>query len=253
MAAVTAPPRIHGDGHNSQAWRRWLDNREFPSWSLNGERGPAQRLVVVAPHPDDEVLACGGLITQQAARGSEVLLVAVTDGEASHADTGAKRRKELATQRRQERHSGLKELGLNQAAVHALHLSDGQVKAQGRKLRTELSGLLRASDIVLTTWEHDGHPDHDATGHATRHACLAAGCRFLSAPVWMWHWASLGDGRVPWHRMHRLALSPEMHQRKAAALAAHVSQLAPRSPTLGAVLGASIQERAAWRHEYFFL
>ena len=41
--------------------------------------------------------------------------------------------------------------------------------------------------------------------------------------------------------------------RKQAALAAHRSQLGPRSHELGAVLGPAILERSAWRTEYYFV
>ena len=38
------------------------------------------RVVLVAPHPDDEVLALGGSLAMLARSGREVLVVAVTDG-----------------------------------------------------------------------------------------------------------------------------------------------------------------------------
>ena len=41
--------------------------------------------VVVAPHPDDETLAAGGLIAALTSRGIPVTVVAVTDGEHAYA------------------------------------------------------------------------------------------------------------------------------------------------------------------------
>lgn len=43
-------------------------------------RLPARRLLVLAPHPDDEVLGCGGLISAMLAHGAGVRVVVVTDG-----------------------------------------------------------------------------------------------------------------------------------------------------------------------------
>jgi LmbE family N-acetylglucosaminyl deacetylase len=40
--------------------------------------------VVVAAHPDDEVLGVGGTMAMLAARGVRLRLIAITDGEASH-------------------------------------------------------------------------------------------------------------------------------------------------------------------------
>jgi LmbE family N-acetylglucosaminyl deacetylase len=39
-----------------------------------------ERLVVVAPHPDDEVLGCGGTLAAETAAGIDVVVVFVTDG-----------------------------------------------------------------------------------------------------------------------------------------------------------------------------
>jgi LmbE family N-acetylglucosaminyl deacetylase len=47
---------------------------------------PAQKSTVVAPHPDDETLAAGGLIATQRSRHLPVTLLAVTDGEAAYPD-----------------------------------------------------------------------------------------------------------------------------------------------------------------------
>src|SRR5436309_73025 len=42
---------------------------------------PATRLLVVAPHPDDEVLAAGGLIHHVVSIGGQVRVVYLTDGD----------------------------------------------------------------------------------------------------------------------------------------------------------------------------
>src|ERR1700733_997679 len=49
----------------------------------------ARKILVVAPHPDDESLGCGGLISLSAQAGSSVYIVFVTDGAASHRNSTA--------------------------------------------------------------------------------------------------------------------------------------------------------------------
>src|SRR5438046_7255856 len=47
----------------------------FEPLDLRGER-----LLVLAPHPDDEVIGCGGLVAQHLAEGRSVRVVVATDG-----------------------------------------------------------------------------------------------------------------------------------------------------------------------------
>lgn len=252
MGALDLSPLIHGESTDELNWRRWLAGLRCHELSM-GEWLPASaRLVVVAPHPDDEILSCGGLIATHAAQGGHVEIIAATDGEASHDESPSMSREALGDIRRLERLEGLQHLGLSQPSVTALGLRDGAVSSQMDTLRERLVPLLHRDDVVVSTWEQDGHPDHHAVGEVTHQACIATGCAFLAAPVWMWHWATPGDARVPWRRLRAMPLSAAASSQKLAALTAHQSQLHPRSEALGAVLGEAIVKRAAWRTEYYF-
>ena len=55
-------------------------------------------------------------------------------------------------------------------------------------------------------------------------------------PVWMWHWASPGDPRVPWDRALRVPLPPRAAGRKRAAITCFASQTEDRGHGLGPVL-----------------
>lgn len=210
------------------------------------------RLVVIAPHPDDEVLACGGLMAMHQAQAGDVCVIAVTDGEASHAASPSWPAQRLAATRRSESLAGLHHLGLRELAPIRLALPDGQVARHTPRLSLQLQKLLRPADLVVTTWRLDGHPDHDATGLAAAWACRAVGCRLMEAPVWMWHWATPAHPLVPWQRLRRLPLTPQACNRKQAALSQHVSQLDGSRQASGAVLGEAIVQRAHRPAEYFF-
>ena len=253
MGALDLPGLIQGQATSGTAWRSWLASLRCQELAVHDWLPAQARLVVVAPHPDDEILACGGLISTHVAQGGRVLIVAVTDGEASHDGVPSVNRDDLAYLRRSERWLGLRTLGVAQPSVLSLALQDGGVQQQEHVLLKRLLGLLQPTDVVVSTWENDGHPDHDTTGQVTRAACATRGCAYLAAPVWMWHWASPGDARVPWRRLRALPLGAAEGMRKQAALAAHRSQLSARSARLGAVLGPAIVERAAWLTEYYFV
>ena len=243
---------IQGDGTPDSAWQAWLASGQIALGSMASFLNPNVRLVVIAPHPDDEVLACGGLMAMHLAQAGDICVIAVTDGEASHVASPLRHGHSLAATRCAERLAGLHQLGLKDSAVTRLALPDGLVAQHTLRLSSQLQRLLRPADVVVTTWRLDGHPDHDATGLAASWACCAVGCCLIEAPVWMWHWATPAHLLVPWQRLQRFELTLQACDRKQAALSQHVSQLDESRQANGAVLGKAIVQRAQRPVEYFF-
>lgn len=212
------------------------------------------RAVIVAPHPDDEVLLAGGLMRQLTQLGRDVCLVAVTDGEASHPGSTRWPGAWLARTRVQEQLQALRELGAAGARVHRLNFPDGGLQARHGRLTQALRALLAASDVVLTPWSLDGHPDHEAVGTACAQATGACGARHVEVPVWGWHWSRPEDTPMPWHRARRLLLSPSDVRAKGQALRMYRSQLEP-DPSTGAspILDAASLARASRPFELLFV
>ena len=244
---------IIGAGTREQEWQAWEGLHQLPLVNCDELVPPAARTVVISPHPDDEVLATGGLLAMLAQDRRPVAVIAVTDGDASH--LGSKRWPAplLAEQRHLESVTRLGLMGLPPQVRHRLQVPDGQVRLHLCSLIKTLERFLRPDDVVISTWELDGHPDHEATSQATAKACACVGALHVQVPIWMWHWALPADSRVPWHRMVRLALSTEASHRKKRALAAHETQLMPQDTGRAAVLEATSIERMLRPFEFFIL
>lgn len=254
MAALNVGSNlIVGGGTPEAVWLAWPGLADVPRLSLDGWLPASQRLVVIAPHPDDEILAGGGLASQHAQRGGRVLIVAVTDGEASHRGSPEWSFEALAAERRTESARGLAMLIAAPPQIIRLGLPDAGVAQHRSRLQSELQALMRPADTVITTWRRDGHPDHDATGAAAAGACAAVQARLLEAPVWMWHWSAPADARIPWHRLRGVDLSPDAQRRRRRAITAHQTQLSPRSNGEGPVLTDALVARLDRRTEYFFV
>ena len=217
----------------------WLGSRVLATlpplaWPGHGEG----RVVVIAPHPDDEVLGLGGALLELARRGHEVVVVAVTDGEASHPRSPTTSRDAMAARRCEERAEALARLGLGGARIVRLRCADGKV-AEDATLGEQLRPLLEDAALCFAPWTGDGHPDHDAAGRAALRAGFEAGVQVLEYPVWMWHWATDRESanakvpRVPWERARRIELSSAACAAKRAAIAAYHSQIAPLSDAPG--------------------
>ena len=251
MGAVVFDRQIRGEGTSEAQWQAWPCLGELVQVSLDDLVPPACRAVVIAPHPDDEVIGFGGLLAMLAARGSAILVVALTDGEASHPGSRLWPPHRLADTRIGESRAGLRHLGVPPYSQCRLSLPDGKLAACGESLAQHLSELLLLGDVVFSTWQLDGHPDHEAAGQTTARLCTLRGCRHWQAPVWMWHWAQPGDTRVPWSSMRRLALPEHTLRQKAAALAVHRTQLASQDTGAPAVLPGFALARMRRGFEYF--
>lgn len=217
----------------ASAGTRWADWQHCAhlaraTW-INPEQlcPPGTRLVVVAPHPDDEILACGGLLCSFSGREQDLVLISVTDGEGSHQDSAYWTEHRLRRDRPLESRHALQrlDLSLNELDWRRLNLKDSAVARNEAFLVNHLNQLLKPGDVLLTTWRGDGHSDHEAVGRACAQAAQARQARLVEVPVWAWHWASPDDPRLPWPRAHRIQLDKAAVARKQQAIAAHVSQM----------------------------
>jgi LmbE family N-acetylglucosaminyl deacetylase len=222
---MTAASPIDAPGTGETAWCRWPGLRRRPvldvaSWSS---------AVILAAHPDDEVLGAGGIISLLAAAGARLRLIAVTDGEASHpgGDSPA-----LARRRARERADALRVLGASAAEVVRLGLPDASLEGRDGGIAAAIGELAAGFDVCLAPWERDVHADHEAVGRAARRVAT----QVFWYPVWMWHWAAPADQRVPWRRAVRVLLPPAVADRKRAAVRCFRSQLEPRPTGAGPVL-----------------
>ncbi|MFJ3261868.1 PIG-L deacetylase family protein [Pseudomonas sp. NPDC086581] len=235
-------------GTPASAWQASSQLDQLPRISRHELLPPGRRLVVVAPHPDDEVLACGGLLAGLD-EDVEVLLISVTDGEGSHPDSPRWTPERLRRARLEESRAAVLELGLAglRWQWQRLHLPDSGVQAA--LLAHMLIEWIRPGDRVLSTWRRDGHCDHEATGLACAQVAARCDARHFEAPIWAWHWALPGDPRLPWARGRRLDLDQAAVQRKRRAIQAHVSQLEGPRP----ILDARLLETLLQPFEVYFL
>jgi LmbE family N-acetylglucosaminyl deacetylase len=235
---------IIGEGTSESVWAPWLAAQSWPALDLAAISG--RRIVVLAAHPDDEVLGVAGLLTTLARAGHEIVVVWATDGEGSHPGSTAISKEDLGHTRRAESRTALARLGIEPSVTHWLGLPDSALQSCRDRLRAELHQIVVAGDLVVAPWSEDAHPDHEAVG---AEAC-ALGTLTWQYPIWMWHWATPGDDRVPWHRFRATTVSDVAAKRSAVSL--FRSQVEPIGPGTedSPVLPPSALARLIRSHEW---
>lgn len=197
-----------------------------PMWS--GRPPEAQeQVVVVAPHPDDEVISCAALMVWLSSLGHRLAIVAVTDGEASHASSTRIDPDDLRERRARERAAALQVLEL-EVPVHRLGLPDGAVHDHERRLSHALEEQIGPDTTVVAPWRRDGHPDHEAAGRSALVATRRTGAHLWEVPIW----AKVRSGSPLSSRglVSSLVLPDDMRRRKAEAVACFASQLRALGP-----------------------
>lgn len=222
--------QIHGTGTSEHDWLEQSPLPHLPCVTAAELVPPGGRTVIVAPHPDDEILPCGALLRQLHALDRELLIIAVTDGEASHPPGSWWTPQRLHRQRPEETTLALAALGCPCTVVR-LGLPDGGISCAIDYLTESLVPFLSFSEVVFCPWSLDGHPDHEATATACAVACAANDARLVEMPIWGWHWSSPSTTPMPWDRAVRLPLAEEDLQRKRRAIAAFQSQVQPDPDT----------------------
>lgn len=211
------------------------------------ERLSGAHLLLVAPHPDDESLAMGGLIQHAVRAQARVTIVQVTDGDNNpwpqrwlerRLRIGEADRQRWGRRRASEMLEAMRQLGLGASSRQRLGWPDMGVtrhlQAAGIGAIERMAAVLRdaAPDIVALPSLGDQHPDHGSCHVLTRLA--------------MAHTAF--DGTVLTYQVHgkrpspghpvSLPLDADMRDGKRRAIMAHHTQVAMARKRLLAYAGA---------------
>lgn len=152
------------------------------------------KTLIVAPHPDDETLGCGGAIALLSPANSVQVLV-ISDGTASHPNSQKYPKNRLRSLREQETISALEILGLPSTNLTFLRLNDGHIpNIETREFNLALSQCrayleIHNPDTIILPWRRDPHADHRASwclmDTAIKQSKLPRP-RLLEYPIWSW-------------------------------------------------------------------
>lgn len=190
-------------------------------------------VAVIAPHPDDETIGCGGLIALLALRRQPVNVLLLSDGGMSHPRSLLWLRPARARLRLAEFHAALHILGIEADSAQALQWPDGALPDAGTPrfddAVAELLPRLTAirPNTLLLPWRRDPHADHRAASALGRaaNAGLPRPARLLEYAVWAPHRGAEATRPALGETLAWRVDIKTVSQRKLKAISAHRSQL----------------------------
>lgn len=208
--------------------------------------------LILAPHPDDEVFGCAGLILQLVAQGMPPHIVIMTGGGASHRACCDVTSSDVITARRVLTLKAAKELGLSHDYIHFLDFEDGRI---GNRPETEVKKL---KNIIATLKPETFLVPHNGEGWPDHLAVRTLGLDLAPKPtsiyeycVWMWYYR---QKNLDWHNASKLKMSKAEHLKKRKAIANYISECAPcGNPWVGVLPKLFIKANSTDTELYFRL
>ncbi len=212
--------------------------------SLERFRGLRGNILVIAPHPDDDVLGAGGTMAVSSAQGRGVFSVYITDGGGSLQQDQSIPDKDLVVRRQKEALSALDKIGA-QGGFFLQYRSEelrGEARKEIRKELTDIFRFLTPEEIFLTA-PYERHLTHQRCTALSLEA-LRQSAGFPTALLGYSLWGSFWGGK---RRIFR-DITPFI-RKKVDAVLAHASQIATKNYQQG-ILGKNNYEAIFWEsHE----
>lgn len=187
--------------------------------------------LVLAPHPDDESLGCGGLISLLRDKDKEVFVLFVTDGSLSHPNSKKYPAEKLAALRKEEALCALDKLNVPRGNAFFFNKKDGSLPAHGEPQfeqnanQLQLLITLIRVDLLLVPYEKDPHRDHRTTAQMLKAAALQVHHPFRVLQYVIWLHERGEDSDMPADSALRFVDITRYLSRKNDAIQQHQSQI----------------------------
>lgn len=215
-----------------------------PSLSLS------DNTVIVAPHPDDEVIGCAGLIQTLVEHGIPPHVIIMTGGEGSHRECCDVTKDEIKKERRTLALRAAETLKLPISHVHFLdfpdehiHISCSETEKLG-KIITELS----PKSIFVPHWG-EGMDDHIQAAKIIKTIVVGKSVSVYEYCVWMWYY---NVWNLDFKSARILKMSPTQHLGKLMAINHYLCPIAPCGKPWSGILPKVFLSAAKWNRELYF-
>jgi LmbE family N-acetylglucosaminyl deacetylase len=195
---------------------------------------PKSSIMVLAPHPDDEIIGLGGVLLEAIKLECQIHIVFLTDGE----DSGAINDKiQVIAERKKLTLNVFNKMGISENTLTRLSLKDGVVPQKQQNGFIEATDKLAAlmdekkPDMIFATHETDFWPyDHVACAQLAVAAREKSQFKPTLYFYWVWSWYHLKPwnlNKLNFSRLRKVLINKHFEQKQVLIKL----YIVPRSPT----------------------
>lgn len=209
------------------------------------------KILIISPHPDDEVLGCGGLITKFNRRNKEVFIIYLTKGE----NCNPKIKQEiLINKRRILSLKALEEIHQPMNRVYFLDFVDGKINEtdiETNKLRVLCQQIKPEAIFVPNIFE--SWDDHTNANLIIKSLTRGESIRIYEYCVWFWYSTPFKSiANIKWKNARFSILEKEIMERKHKAIDLYMEEKDPKGIPYSGTLPPVLLKSCNWKKEIYF-
>lgn len=220
------------------------------------------RFLILAPHPDDEIFGCGGIIAKSVNDGQKSKILFLSEGEASHKVCCNKSADQVGIRRKALANEIAEIIGLSASRLHFLSLKDGAFPHKGQEAFKRTATLIanvignELPEAVFCPHPFEGWADHIAAAELTVAAInmLPLESRPKIYYYCVWFWFSMPLSRVfhvKWRNARLLDITPYLGVKKKT-MRTYLDALAPCGNPWVGKLPLELLRAFEWNKELYF-
>jgi len=224
-------------------------------WSKSFQFQQYDRILILSPHPDDEIIGCAGLIQKLLKHKKEVYVLMVTGGEAAWSASMIDS-DELIAKRIELMFSAAEILKMSTDNYICLRWSDKKLNETVNNQEKHYE-LIRVIDSIKPSAILIPHPfetskDHQALNKTLSNSLKISDSKYKILYYWVHSLRPFREFNLRWKKSFIVHLDKEEYQRKRQALYVYTESLTPFGKPYVGELYKSLLFSMKWDKELFF-
>jgi len=208
-------------------------------------------ILIISPHPDDEILGCGGLISYMVKHHKTISIIFMTKGENVNKNISPE---VLKVERTKLAKEALSSVGQSLDSIYFLNFRDSEINIKDAETE-KLNALINRINpqVVLVPHQLEGWNDHVQSNYIIRKLIQNRPIKLYEYCVWFWYTMPFPKVfTIKWHDARYFKMGKDTHKLKKEAIKIYMDETNAEGLPYSGALPPVLLTSCSWREEIFF-